>query len=140
MIVTDAIKNWLHNKFTGDATIFASINTRIFQSVGDEKSLYPFVVYDFLTGEDIHGLCREILLTEIFIQVKFIHNKPLTNGDRAVTSKIHEVLQSTASEISNGYVFIAKRVQPIDFKEPIPGSTTVYYHIGGVYMVSIHTQ
>lgn len=140
MLATDATKKWISQLLSNDSTVNAKINSQVFQSVGDLKSSFPFVVYDFLTGNDVGGLCREIIQTDFYLQVKMIFNKALSDSDRIATSKMDELIRSTENQVSDGYVFTAKRLQPVDYKEPLQGSDSLFYHIGGVYMVSVHVQ
>lgn len=137
MIESDALKNWLYAKLNGNATVAAGVATRIYQSVAPEKAVYPFVVFDFLIGLDVPGICDARVKTEFQVQVKLLHNKTPGATERTLLETIDSLFQNTTNDISNGYVFTSRRLSAVDYKEPKPNSAEIFYHIGGVYFVQV---
>lgn len=133
-------KAWLYSVLSGNAEITARVGTRIFADFVPEppaNRVFPYIVYNFMAGNDIDGLGVNRLVSNPLFQVRVVVEGRPTTAARLVDKRIDTVLHNAVHQLSGDYYFTARREQPIDRTELDASTGKQYSNIGGLFRLWI---
>jgi len=132
------IERWITYALTADAQLAGVVSTRIYRDQGPEEADYPFVVFNFQSGEDTNGQgpCR--ILTRNTYQIKVIAKGEHDDNSRLAADRIDEVIAKAVraqhpSDLT--LKFSGYRESLVGYTEPNRDSSLVFRHLGGLYRI-----
>ncbi len=133
------IEQWLVATLTGDATITDLIADRVYSPRAPEGAVFPLIVFNFQSGEDVSGLGTKRVLARQTFQIKVICRDAVTDDVDTLCDRIDVLINAISNTTSDGFTFSARRLQLIDYPETDVNSARLFFHRGGYYRFDTHT-
>lgn len=132
-------ERWIRHVLANDATVTASVGTRIYHDVAPENATYPLIVFNHQAGEDVNGVGTCRLMARNLYQVRLVARDDLTTADRAAADAMDAIFQTATKEIYPGdssIKFTGRRESPISTTETERDSTRRFRYLGGLYWIT----
>lgn len=133
-------QKWIRDKVAGDDSIIGVVVDRIYADRAPVGADVPFVLFSFQSGFDTRGNGTVRIQSNPTFQIKVVSEGPITDDVLLVADRLDTLFQEAVTEISESYVFSSRRLQPLSYVEPRPGSTSYYTHTGGLYRLVIYPE
>ena len=138
-------KAWIYTILAANVDIAARVGTRIYSDFVPEplaNRTYPYILYEYLGGNDVDGLGSNRILSFPLFQIRLVTNGTNGNGrptasDRLAEKRIDTVLQNAVHQLSGDYYFSARREQSVNRYELDTATGKQYANIGGLYRLFI---
>lgn len=134
------IESWISSTLRNDSALNTAVGGRIFSYLAPQGATYPFVVYSFHAGRDVQGLGTSRIITRPLYLIKVITKGSSTDNSRTAADRIDELIGKAVSQVKDGYVFSARRVESISFQEEGETADVQYRHVGGLFRIEAHPQ
>jgi hypothetical protein len=133
-------QKWIYDTLVNDAETTALIGQRVYHGQARAGTLYPLIVFSHQGGPDTQGVCTVRIQANPIFQIKVICDGNPNQQARDVADRIDELFQTAVTQISDGYVFSSRRIQPIDYIESKPNGGGHYTHVGGLFRLLIYPE
>lgn len=131
-------QKYIVDKLSGAASVTAAVSTRIYADQAPENTTFPYVLFNLLGALDSRGNNTRRLLARPLFQIKVISKGSPSTVVRTAVDAIDDLFQTAVNDVSEGFVFSARRELPISYVEPARDSAQVFTHYGGLYRLFIH--
>lgn len=101
--------------------------------------IFPYILVDYATGDDVQGLGGVRLLTKPLMLVRLVNRGPIDATLRSLDKAMDTVLQNISRQISNGYVISCERVRPhrLSYQDE---ANNKFNETGGMYRFHVSKQ
>ncbi|MEK6281876.1 MAG: hypothetical protein AABN95_16100 [Acidobacteriota bacterium] len=133
-------KAWIYTVLAANSDIASACGTRIYDSYvpgAPASRTYPFVIFNFMGGNDINALGTSRLLSTPLFQVRVVCEGRPTATIRLVDKRISDVLGVAVYQLSGDWYFTARREQPLDRPELDAATGRQYHNLGGLFRLYI---
>lgn len=134
MAELNAIDKFLYDQLAGDSALTDVVGQRIYGEMAPDEAAFPYVVYQFLTGNDLAVINGTRIWSNCTYMVKAIDEAQSYEGDlKTAAGRIDAVLHKQSGSNANGTVYSSVREQPYRMLEPDQGRQ--FRHLGGIYRI-----
>lgn len=133
-------QKWIYDTLVNDAATTAIIGQRAYHGKAPVSIAYPLIVFSHQGGQDTQGVCTVRVQANPIFQIKVITDGNPNASAQTVADRIDELFQTAVTQISDGYVFSSRRMQPIDYIEAKPNGGGHYTHVGGLFRLVIYPE
>jgi len=133
-------KKWIYDSLSGNAEITAVVSTRIYSDYCPDppaSRVFPYVLYEYLGGNDVDGLGTSRILSEPLFQVRVVTEGRPTTATRRAAKRITDVLGVAVYQLSGDWYFTARREQPVNRPETDTATGKKYHNLGGLFRLYI---
>jgi hypothetical protein len=131
-------EKWIFGKLSGDSALNTAVGGRIFGYIAPQGTGYPLVLFNLQAGRDIQGPGTSRIQSELLYQVKVISKGPADANTRTALDRIDELIGKAVHNLSDGFLFSARREQPINYHET--NGDIRFQHTGGLYRIYCYPQ
>jgi hypothetical protein len=128
----------LYYALANDLDLASVASDRIYHDQAPETALYPFVIFNFQSGEDTHGMGTCRILSRLLYQIKVVTKGDLTDDARLAADRIDEVIGKAVRAQhpdDTSLKFSGYRESVVSYTEPNRDSSRVFRHLGGLYRI-----
>lgn len=129
---------WIYGKLAANATITGIVATRIYARKAPKDAAYPLIVFNFQGASDSQGVGTARVLTRPLYQVKVICKNNPDDTVYTVADEIDELIGKGIHELQSDVRISSRREAPLEYIEDTPNSDKSFFHLGGLYRLSIH--
>lgn len=133
MMEIPRIDQWLYERLSGDATLAGMVGGRIYSYLAPQDTAFPFVLFNYQTGEDIWGVGPARFLVSALYQIKVVSTGPSFLPLKAIADRLDTLLQGTSGAVANGTVYSCMRERALAYVEVSDG--VQYRHLGGLWRI-----
>jgi hypothetical protein len=126
----------LYSILHGDSAIVNLVADRIYDSTVPQNPTFPYVLIEYVSGEDIDGTGTVRLMTTPLMLIRAVNKGIVTSDMLTIDGQIDALLQSTVAKPGSGYTFSIRRERP--FRRPYyDDDHNRFSEIGGFYRLYI---
>ena len=131
------LDDWLMVRLIADASLAAIIGDRVFQGVAPPSAIYPLVVFQLQSPQDVRGIGTARIITNLTYIVKvLVEASYWTANQRAAVNRIDALLHGVINQaVAGGSVLSGMRTEPYSLVEPFEGKQV--RHLGGTYAFQV---
>lgn len=133
------IEKWLFTTLKNDATLDPLIADRVYGYRPPTGATFPVIVFNFQAGRDIQGNGVHRNMTRPLYQIKAIVRGSLSTAQRDIANRVDDIVQNIESVAFEGFIFSARREQPIAYAEQGDDAEQRFFHLGGIYRIDTQT-
>jgi hypothetical protein len=123
---------WLYATLSADTALAALVGTRIFAESAPDKTVFPFVTFNWMAGHDVNIIEQFRILTHALYLVKGIDEGRSITTLKSIADRIDAVLHGKEQiVIGDATLLMCNREQPFSMAETTDGKE--YRHRGGQY-------
>lgn len=131
-IETTVIARWLYTKLAADSSLTAIVGTRIYEQPAPQEAVYPLVVFQLQTTDDVSAVGGIRVMTTAEYLVRVIgQSANVTSSLLTAAERIDAVLHRASGSVTGGAVIGAVRLRPFVLAET--DGPVQYRHLGGIY-------
>lgn len=101
--------------------------------------VFPYILIDYASGEDVQGLGGVRLLTKPLMLVRLVNKGPIDANLRSLDVSMDTVLQNISRQISGGYVVSCERARPYRHSYQ-DAANNKFNETGGFYRLHVSKQ
>lgn len=120
---------------TGDATLDAILNGRVYENSVPDETPMPYVLLDDTAAEDIKGVGGIRMMVDTVYLVRAVANTDNYDSLKPIAIRIDQLLEGVSRTDSDGYQITVDRIGPYRLTEQV-GSRT-FRSLGGTYRIWI---
>lgn len=124
-------EEFLVSTLTGDATLMAQLPGGVWNIEAPEGTPYPFLVFQFMSGNDFAAVGALRIWTNMIYLVKVIADAADFDSLNAVAARLDAVLHGTSGTVSSGVVWSCTREQTIRLPDQL--ANRQFRQAGGLY-------
>lgn len=136
MIESTRIDRWIYATLSSDATVVASVGTRIYRDVPPQGAAYPLIVYQeqpFV--DDLVGLGGIRILTSALYLIKGIAKGESFIALEPVMDRVDTLIHAKAGSTSDATILSCVRERPYSITYEDMG--VKYKQLGGFYRIQV---
>jgi hypothetical protein len=128
-----AAEEFIYGTLTGDATLTALVTGGVWNTQAEQGSVYPLLLYQFMSGLDYAAVGAERVWTNLIYMVKVIADTADFSVMNAAVARIDQLLHRASGTVADGSVWSCTREQVIRLPDSVAGSQ--YRQAGGLYRI-----
>ncbi len=129
------IAKWLTEVLATDATLIGHVSGRVINGKIPAGAVFPLINFNFMAGRDVPANGTVRIMTRPLFQIKGIVRGPMSEIAQSIADRIDTLIQNASSVVFEGFVFSARREQPIAYDETGPDPEVRFFHLGGLYRI-----
>ncbi|MGE0294939.1 MAG: hypothetical protein AB7P97_21545 [Hyphomonadaceae bacterium] len=129
------IAKWLTETLKEDATLIGYVAGRVYNDQPPSSPVFPLIRFNFMAGRDVQGNGTVRVMTRPLFQIKTIVRGPMSEVAQSIADRIDTLIQNASSVVFEGFIFSARREQPIAYPESGPDPEIRFLHLGGLYRI-----
>ncbi len=133
MAETTIVDAWLDQVLSGDATLAALATGGMWDTLADQATAFPYVVWQLQAGHDVRGVGPARIMVNGLWLVRGVDRSPSQTIVKPIAGRIDALLHAASGSVSGGLVIGCVREEPYKFLEVTDG--VLYWHLGGMYRI-----
>jgi capsular polysaccharide biosynthesis protein len=126
-----AAEEFLVTTLTGDATLMAQLSGGVWSMEAPEGTVYPFLVFQFVSGIDYAAVGAQRIWTNMIYLVKVIAETADFSVMNAAVARIDALLHRASGVVADGTVWSCTREQIIRLPDDVANDQ--FRQAGGLY-------
>ena len=133
------MEKFIYGKLSGDATLVSLIGgARIYSETAPQDTVEPYVVFQFVSGDDVKNCSQDMLMLDAYYMVKAIDKGGTIARCAPIADRIFSLLHKSSGVVAGGItVDTCVREKHLSYAELGEGGIQ-YRHHGAEYRLNAH--